>query len=235
MFCAPRMSEPFSSSPSPGFGSTPLITRQATSTVSVVATAPGLGVCRWTTYPVVQARGSSELSTNPKWARMVAAVVADDAEAAGDDVGIGDQHLLDAVQPRDRDLVQDVEVAHQRAEAGAGVVHQLLQRVRRVGRVDHEAAQVGVDGDEGVGDQPEVGGPLLDGRAVVVLGLQDRLAVGDQLQRLRQRLLGPGEQQVAVVDQPAEVVPGAVEGLPELVDDDPQVLLVDRADQLCRG
>ena len=47
--------------------------------------------------------------------------------------------------------------------------------------------------------------------------------VGDQLQRLRQRLLGAGEQQVAVVDQPAQVVPGALEGAAQLVDDDPQV------------
>ena len=58
------------------------------------------------------------------------------------------------------------------------------------------------------------------------------LAVGDQRQGLRQRLLGPGQQQVAVVDQPAQVVAGALEGLAELVDDRAQVLLVEGADQL---
>src|SRR4051794_13618038 len=44
MFCSPRMSAPFSFTPSDGLGSTPLITAQATLRVSVVATAPGLGV-----------------------------------------------------------------------------------------------------------------------------------------------------------------------------------------------
>ena len=44
MFCSPRMSDPFSFTPSDGFGSTPLITAQVTLRVSAAATAPGPGV-----------------------------------------------------------------------------------------------------------------------------------------------------------------------------------------------
>ena len=201
--------------PSPGFGSTPLITPQR-DPVGVGGRRPrrDSGVLPVEGTRVVQACGSSDVEHEPEVRPHGAAVVADDAEAAGDDVGIGDQHLLDAVQPRDGDLVEDVEVAHQRAQARAGVLHQLLERGRRrSGALTTSCAQVGVALDQGVGDQPEVGRPLLDRRAVGDLRVEDGLAVGDQLQRLRQRLLGAGQQQVAVVDQPAEVVAGAVEGL----------------------
>ena len=158
--------------------------------------------------------GRSLLSTSPKCGAHRAAVVADDAEAAGDDVGVGDEHLLDAVEPRDGDLVQDVEVAHQRAQArarrlctscwsAAPASGALTTRLRRSGST---ATSVSVT-------SRRFAAQFWIAERLATWVPQHRLAVVDQLQRLRQRLLGAGQQQVAVVDQPAEVVAGAVEGL----------------------
>ena len=164
---------------------------------------------------------------------MIAAVVADDGEAAGDDVGVGDQHLLDAVQPRDGHLVQDVQVPDQRAQPGPGVLDQRLDRGGGVRRVDHERAQVGVDVDEGVGHQPQVRRPTAGSptgsrtwvsRTVCPSVISCRVCGSDSSARASSRL-------PLSISRPRSS-PGAGEGLPELVDDDPQVLLVDGADQL---
>jgi hypothetical protein len=161
------------------------------------------------------------------------AVVGDDGEAAGHDVRVGDEDLLERGQPDRLHLRQGDEVVEQDRQAGPVGVDEPGDLAGAVGAVGVERAEVRVAGAQRVGQQREVAVEALELLTDVALGVEGGLAVAQQGLGLRQRLLGAAGQQVARVDDLGERLTGlAVEGLAELVDDDAELLGVDAGDEV---